>query len=76
MEAVMTNSLATHNDLIFAFRSALDRGEFPGYDWEECFGGKFDQPIQMALRHRETLRVVLIDLNRDGTFGGLRQLHN
>jgi hypothetical protein len=38
------------------------------------YSGKADQPIQVLLRDRETLRVFLIDLNLDGSItvdGGL-----
>lgn len=55
-----------YHALMAMVQAAVARGKYGPYAIEGYYSSKWDQPIQIALRHRDTGRVVLADLHSDG----------
>jgi hypothetical protein len=72
-EAIAMGSVPYHTRMA-VLGEALEAHALGDVELAGLYSGKADQPIQVVLRDRKTLRVHLIDLNPDGSItvdGGL-----
>jgi hypothetical protein len=62
----MSNVL-THNELLLRIFERIAREEFGDVEYAGCFSGKFENPIQIILRDRESLMISIINVLHDGS---------